>query len=160
MSNSHGILSFPRLFTPAAAKGSDKKKFNCSILIPPNDPQVAVIQAEVDAAKQNTFPSGYTSSDECFGLYDTRMQGKDYYDPRFAGWYILSSNASETDKPGVADANHRPIVDPGAVVSGMMGWLVTNIVGYTAGRGLTNSAGGPSVFSVRVRHNIKLYRKS
>ena len=136
MSNYHGIIHFPRLFVPKAADGSDKKKYNCGILIPANDPQVPIIQAEVEAGKMNSFPSGYTGTDCCFGLYEDKVPpNKSYHDPRFIGWYLLTANAAEADRPGVADANRQQIIDSGAVVSGMMGWLIVNIAGYTTGRG-------------------------
>ena len=136
MSNYHGIIHFPRLFVPKAAEGSDKKKYNCGILMTASDPQVPHIQAEVDAAKLNSFPSGYTGVDCCFGMYEDKVPAtKSYHDPRFIGWYLLTANAGEADKPGIADANRQQIIDSGAVVSGMMGWMIVNIAGYTTGRG-------------------------
>lgn len=130
-----GILSFPTLFTPKIATGGTEAKFGVSVLIPPNDPQIAVLQAEVEAAKLNTFPSGYTGQDECFGAYDTKYAGKSYHDPRFSGWYVFSCSAKAEDRPSVVDVNYNPIIDPGAVFSGMVGFVNAGISGYIKGKG-------------------------
>jgi len=130
-----GILSFPALFTPKLAQGATEPKFSAVVLIQPTDPIVAQLQAEVDQAKQNTFPSGYTGSDECFGAYDVKYAGKDYYDPRFSGWYVFSCSAKAEDRPEVVDVNYNKIIDPGSVYSGMVAYVNANISGYVKGRG-------------------------
>lgn len=130
-----GVLSFPTLFTPKIARGADQAKYSVTVLLPPNDPQVQQIQAEVDNAKLNGFPSGYTGQDECFGPYDTKYAGKDYYDQRFSGWYVFSCTAKQEDKPTVVDLNYTPIIDPGAVFSGMVGYVNANVSAYTKGKG-------------------------
>ena len=130
-----GIISFPTLFTPKVAKGATDPKYSCTVLLPPNDPQIAALQAEVDAAKLNTFPSGYTGQDECFAPYDVKYAGKDYYDPRFSGWYLFSCSAKQDDRPSVVDTNYTPIIDPGAVYSGMVAYVNANISGYVKGKG-------------------------
>jgi hypothetical protein len=130
-----GIISFPTLFTPKVAKGATEAKFGVSVLLPPGDPQIAAIQAEVDAAKANSFPSGYTGQDECFGPYDTKYAGKDYYDQRFSGWYVFSSSAKADDKPSVVDQAYQPVIDPSQVYSGMVAYVNAAISGYTKGKG-------------------------
>jgi len=130
-----GILSFPALFTPKVAKGANEPKFSCTVLIPPNDPQIAQIQAEVDAAKLNTFPSGYTGTDECFGPYDVKYQGKEYYDPQFSGWYVFSCSAKAEDKPAVVDLARQPVIDPSVVYPGSIVYVNAGISGYVKGKG-------------------------
>ena len=130
-----GIISFPTLFTPKVAKGATDPKFGVSVLLPPTDPQVATLQAEVDAAKANGFPSGYTGQDECFGPYDTKYAGKDYYDPRFSGWFVFSCSAKADDRPAVVDPVHTPIIDPSQVFSGMVAYVNAGISAYTKGKG-------------------------
>lgn len=135
MSTIKGILSFPCVFTPKAAKGATEPKFSASVLLEPNDPQTVLIQAEVDAAKANAFPSGYTGADCCLTPYDTKYAGKDYYDPRFAGWWVFSCSAKADDRPAVVDANRMPVVDPATVYGGMVVYLNAGISGYTKGKG-------------------------
>lgn len=135
MATIKGILSFPAIFTPKAAQGSDEAKYSCTVLIAPNDPQIAALQAEVDAAKANSFPSGYNGANECFGPYDTKYAGKDYYDPRFSGWYVFSCSAKADDRPAVVDVNRQPVVDPAAIFSGCVAYVNAGISGYTKGRG-------------------------
>jgi hypothetical protein len=104
-------------------------------LLPPNDPQVAIIQAEVEAAKVNGCPSGYNGADECFGLYEHKIPAdKNYYDPRFNGWYLFTCTAKEVDRPSVVDMAFTPIIDPGAVYSGMVGYVNAGISYYPKGK--------------------------
>jgi len=136
MSTFNGIISFPTLFTPQTPKGATEAKFSAALLIPPGDPQIALIQAEVEAAKLNTFPSGFpANADLCFGPYDVKYQGKDYYDPRFTGWFVLTTTAKADDRPTVVDVNMQKIIDPGAVRPGTVGWLSCGISGYVKGTG-------------------------
>jgi hypothetical protein len=129
-----GIISFPSLFTPSLAKGATEPKYSVTVLLPPNDPQAAVIHAEVEQAKLDGCPSGYNGADECFGAYDVRYAGKDYYDPRFAGWWVFSCTAKAEDRPSVVDTNYNPIIDPGAVFSGMVGYVNAGISYYPKGK--------------------------
>lgn len=135
MATIKGILSFPAVFTPKLAKGATEEKYSCTVLLAPGDPQIAAIQAEVDAAKANSFPSGYNGADECFGPYDTKYAGKDYYDPRFTGWYVFSCSAKADDRPAVVDVNRQPVIDPSKVFSGQMVYVSAGISGYTKGKG-------------------------
>ena len=135
MATIKGVLSFPALFQAKVAKGATDAKFGCTVLLAPGDPQIAMLQAEVEAAKANSFPSGYTGADECFGPYDTKYAGKEYYDPRFSGWYVFSCSAKEDDRPAVVDMSRMPVVDPAKVFSGMVAYVSAGISGYTKGKG-------------------------
>lgn len=136
-----GILSFANLFQArqtkdAAGNGTGDPKFGMALLLAPSDPQVAMINAEVQAAKNATFPSGMgNKSDVCFALYDEKFRGKDYYDPRFSGYYVLTATAKESDRPAVVTQTMQKIIDPGAVFSGQIVHASVNIGGYTKGTG-------------------------
>lgn len=130
-----GILSFPRLFEPTAAKGSTDKKYGLILLLPPNDPQIAQIQQNYNTAVADAFPNGYTGVDQCFEPYDTRMQGKEWYDPRFSGWYVLSANSREDNAPEIVDAQLQPLMNRAKVYPGCVVYANINIYGYTSGRG-------------------------
>lgn len=137
----NGILLFPTLFQPKAVKDAQGNptgdpKFSASLLLPPTDPQLAALQQEVEQAKANTFPSGFPQKgDLCLLPYDTKFAGKDYYDPRFSGWWVFSTTAKADDKPAVVDMQHQPVVDSSIVCSGAMVWLNAGISGYTKGTG-------------------------
>ena len=132
-----GVLTFPTLFHAKCAKGSDVPKYNTGILFPPGDPQIVTVQREVDAAKQNTFPNGLPAkADLCFGPYDVKIpKDKDYYDPRFSGWHLLTCTAKEEDRPAVVDLQWNKILDPGAVFSGAIAHVSLGISGYVKGTG-------------------------
>lgn len=136
-----GIISFPTLFTPkpvrdAQGNPTGDAKYSLQLLLPPNDPQLSAVQAEVNTASANTFPSGFPAkADKCLAPYDEKYKGKDYYDPRFSGWWVLGCTAKAEDKPAVVDANLQPLMDPGAVFSGAVVWVHLGISGYTKGTG-------------------------
>ena len=132
-----GIISFPTIFTPKIPKGLRDPKYSCGLLIPPTDPQLAGLKAEVEAAKsnKNMFPSGYNGTAECLSLYDEKYAGKSYYDSRFSGWYELYCTAKENEQPLVVDMNRQPIVDQRDVFSGAVVYVVAGVSGYAQGTG-------------------------
>ena len=131
-----GILNFPNLFVAKIAKGATEAKFSCGIILPPNDPQIPALLQEVAQAKLNTFPNGYTGTDQCFDLYENKITpDKDYHDPKFKGYYLLTATAKEQDRPAVVDMNRQPIIDPAAVFGGMVGYMSLGISGYPKGKG-------------------------
>jgi len=131
-----GILSFPKVFTPEVPKAGGEAKFSCSVLIPPTDPQVAQLQAEVEQAKLNGCPSGYDGKNECFGLYEVKIPpSKDYHDPRFVGWYVFTCTAKADDRPAVVDMNRTPVIDPSKVYSGAVAYVNAGISYYPTGNG-------------------------
>lgn len=130
------IISFPKLFVAKPAKGSTEPQFGAGFLFPPNDPQIAQIQAEVDAAKANTFPKGFpASAGVCFEAYDTKFAGKEYYDPRFSGWHVLSTTAKQDSRPASVNMAGQPIMDPAKVYSGAVVYAHVGIGGYVKGKG-------------------------
>ena len=130
------IISFPTIFTPKVAKGATEAKFSSTFLIAPDHPQLGLLQAEFDAAVANGFPSGLQSSnDVCFAPYDVKYAGKDYHDPRFSGWFAVSTSAKVDDRPSVVGLDMQPIIDPSAVYSGMLVHANFNISAYTKGKG-------------------------
>lgn len=131
-----GILSFPALFTAKTPQGSNEAKFSCAILIAPNDPQIAAINAAVETSSRDTFPSGFPAKgDKCFSTYDEKYRGKEYYDPKFSGYWVFTCTAKEADKPAVVNAQLQPIMDPSKVFPGAVVWVNAGISGYTKGTG-------------------------
>lgn len=136
MATIKGILNFPHLFVANVAKGATEAKFGTGILIPNNDPQVQSLLAEVEAAKANSYPSGYTGADCCFDLYEKKvLPTKEYHDPRFVGWYLFTCSSKAEDKPAVVDASRQPVIDPAKVYGGTVAYVSAGISGYTKGKG-------------------------
>jgi len=131
-----GIISFPALFQAKTPTGSNEAKFSCAVLIAPHDPQVAAINAAVEQASRDTFPSGFPSKgDKCFMPYDEKFRGKEYYDPKFSGYWVFSCTAKEADKPAVVNSQLQPVMDPAKVFPGAVVWVNAGISGYTKGTG-------------------------
>lgn len=130
------MISFPTLFTAKAPKGSNTPRFDAVFLLPPDDPQAGTLYQMVEQAKADTFPSGFPQKgDLCFGRYEDKYQGRDYYDPRLNGWWVLTATAKAEDRPPVVDMNRQPVIDPAQVYSGAMVWANVGISGYTKGTG-------------------------
>lgn len=130
-----GILNFPNVFTAKVAKGATDAKYSIGVLLPPNDPQIPAILQEVEQAKLNTFPNGYTGSDQCFDLYQNKITpDKDYHNPKFVGWYLFTASAKADDKPAVVNMNRQPILDPSQVYGGKVAYVSAGISGYTKGK--------------------------
>lgn len=132
-----GILSFPKVFTPSIAKGATEPKYGLQLLFPPGDPELTRIWNDFQIALKETYPSGVLprGADVCLMNYKEKFEGKDYYDPRLADWYVFSCSAKAEDKPVVVDMNRQPILDPGLVCSGMLAWVSAGISGYSKGTG-------------------------
>ena len=125
----HGIARYPHIANPSAPKGSDKKKHSVSILIPKTDPQCAMIQAEVEAAKANGFPSGFpqnaTTCWEDLALTDPANIAVANY------MSLKSSTNVDNGMPRIVDANIQPILDP-AIDSNMIGMMIYVDVGVAS----------------------------
>lgn len=131
------ILSFSEIFTAKVPKAGGDPKFSAMGLLPPNDPQLPALLAEVEAAKANTFPSGFPiNSHVCLDLYEKKVTpDKDYHDSRFVGWYAFTCSAKIDDRPAVVDTARTAIIDPAAVYSGMVVHISAGISGYVLGNG-------------------------
>ena len=141
MAQIKGILLFHSAFQAKASKDAagnptGDPKFSASVLIAPNDPQLSAIQAEVNAASANTFPNGLPrNADLCFGRYEEFFQGKDYYNPKFLGYYVFKCTAKADDRPAVVNSALQPLLDPAALFPGAVVWLSAGISGYVKGTG-------------------------
>lgn len=134
----YGIASFTKaVFTPQVSKAGGDPKYRIGVLIPPSDPQVATISAEFNRAVADSFPNGMPrNTDVCWGTYDDFFFGKEYYDPRFKGWYYFKCSATADQKPAVVHfPSLQPILDPAKVYGGAMVWVHANMTGYTKGSG-------------------------
>lgn len=141
------VASFPNFFQATKVKGSDRARYGVQVLIPPDHPQLGEVWNEFEAVKNAGFPSGLGNrATVCFGLYEEQVNtGKDYYDPRFNGWYQLSLY-SPGDKPRPAVVQEMPngsleaVMDPAKGFSGELIHVHFNM--YTFTEGNTGVAGG------------------
>lgn len=132
-----GILSFPALWTPKLAKGATEPKYGLQLLFPPGDPELTRIWNDYQIALKETYPSGVVppKADFCLMNYKAKFEGKEYYDPRLADWWVFSCSAKADDRPAVVGMDGQPIIDPGSVCSGMIVYVNAGISGYNKGTG-------------------------
>jgi hypothetical protein len=136
-----GILNFQAIFqakrsTDAAGQPTGDPKFSCSLLIAPTDPQITAINAAVEQASRDTFPSGFPAKgDICWQKYGDKYRGKEYFKPELADWWVFSCTAKEADKPAVVNLQLQPVMDPAKVFKGAVVWVNAGISGYTKGTG-------------------------
>lgn len=129
-----GILSFPHVFAPYSGNPQYAAKYSVNVLLPPSDAQIAAIQQEIETAKLNQWPSGAPQGIRVpLQSYDQKYQGKDYYDPRFAGWWVLIANANADDTIPVVNEARQPVLDKGDVYSGAVAHVACGIAAYGGG---------------------------
>lgn len=137
-----GILSFPVITANALAnkkKADPGAKYGLTLIFLPGDAQIEEIKRIVDTEIADGYPNGMPGAAKvCFSLYDERYKDKDYYDPRFAGSYVLSCSAPEgsfSPQQHVIDSNMQPIMDPAQVYAGAVAWVNVGISKYSKGTG-------------------------
>ena len=115
-----GILSYPHLFQPRAVQQGQEPKYSCTVLIKDDDPQLQTILAIQEQEKQNGFPSGFPANGKLFCKPCTDRPG----------YHQIGGSAKADQKPVVVDANLQPVIDPGAVFAGGIGWVQFNTFSY------------------------------
>lgn len=138
----NGVASFPQLFNATTVPGSDRSRYGVQILITPDHPQLNELWQEVEAKKAEGFPSGMPNGATCcFGRYEDQVnRNKDYYDPRFNGWWMLSAY-SPGDKPRPACVMENAtgglenVMDPSKPYSGELMDFHVSIYSFKEGRG-------------------------
>jgi len=129
-----GIVRYMHAVNPSAARGSDKMRYSCSILIPKDDPQVPRIIAALAACVSNGFPAGMpASADTCWEDLAITNPGN----AALANYYQLkSATGVEYGQPSIFDAQLQPCMDPGldGKLTGQWVWIGGQFATYTAGK--------------------------
>ena len=111
-------LSYPALFAPKAAPGSDRLKYSASIIVPKSDKAtLKKIQDAVEEAKnlgKTTKWGGKIPAKLKTPLRDGDEERPD--DPAYADSYFF--NCSSDRKPGIVDRNLQAILDPEEIYAG------------------------------------------
>lgn len=130
-----GIARYVHIMKPGAPKGSDRLRWSGNILIHKNDPQCATITAEIEAAKQNGFPSGFPANgDVCWHdlavTEPANIALKDYMCLKF------STNVDQ-DRPHFVDGGFNQFIDPMADsnATGKIVYVDGYIGSYDKGKG-------------------------
>ena len=133
MSKYKGIARYTHLVNPSAAKNTDKLMYSNTLLIHKSDPQCTTINAEVEAAKANGFPSGFPANgntcwNDCAVSEPGNVHIKDYMS-------LKASTKADQGQPVFVDANLQPIIDPGmdGKLSGEIVWVDVGIASYSQG---------------------------
>lgn len=123
-------LSYVKVFTPAAAPGSDTLKYSVSVLIDKKDTAtLSKVKAAIDEAKKDgatKYWGGKVPANLKTPLRDGDVDRPD--DAAYAGKYFF--NCSSTRKPGVVDAELNAILDPEEVYSGCYGRVNVNFYAF------------------------------
>jgi hypothetical protein len=130
------ILSFPSLHKAKSIAGGDPR-FGASFLLQNTHPQFNQLNAEFTTIRNAAFPSGVPrTANVCLELYQDKYVGKEYFDPRFNGWWVLSCTRAEEDgKPDVVTTSLERITDPGLVFPGQLVHVNFGMSAYTKGTG-------------------------
>lgn len=106
-----GRIAWPELFTPKAFEEGGEKKYQCSILIPKDDPQAKVVMETVAGLIKSDL-GGKAPDDRYMPVKDGDKSGNADY----AGH--IEIRCKNTRKPGVVDQNLETIIDPELIRSG------------------------------------------
>ena len=110
-----GILSYPHLFVPKAVNKDGNPKYSTGTLIPKNDPQIAKIQAAIDAEKAAGFPEGFPPKGtlclkDCVREFPANTE--------LANYHFIPAGTDQQYKPSVVGMDRLPIVDQALVYPG------------------------------------------
>ena len=118
-----GILSYPHLFQARSVQPGDDPKFSVTVLLKKGDPQIATVQAVIDACKLNGFPAGFPATGKVF-MKDGDETGK------HPGYMMVQANCRADQRPIVVDSNLQPVTDPSQVYAGAIAWASLNTSNY------------------------------
>ena len=111
-------MSFPNLFRPRAAQGSDKEKFGVALLIPPTADVKLLKDAAAKAAKEkwgDNLPSKLKSP-----FLDAGDHDREGYDE---GWLLV--RASTLQRPGIVNAAGANVTEESEVYPGR--WCLASL---------------------------------
>lgn len=122
-------FSYAHLFTPTAVEGSDNKKYNVSLLIKKNHPQIKEIKKAIQAAIAGGHPKwkGKTPAKLKLPLRDGDEDRPD--NPEYAGHYFLGANSNIRPKVVDRDLNE---IGPDDFKSGDYGMAAINFYTFSA----------------------------
>lgn len=131
------MISFkPNLFTPTKITPQSEPRYDVSFLIHPTDQYFSEIKTLFDNAAMEGYKGNIPpGTDICFKDYDTYFRHKEYYNPQFSGWYLLSMTAKLDKKPPIVDQYKQPILDPSRIYAGRMVWVLFGLSYYPNGKG-------------------------
>lgn len=148
-------LSFPSLWEPTAAKGSDKKKYSLTMLFPKNADLSTLRKLAVDAitaaswggADRKKWPANLRNFDLRTHIADAGRTGWPFrngdnqdYDGYQDMVSVVASN--EHQKPAIVGRDRNPIVDQADVYPGCYGHAVITAYAWdhpTGGKGVSFS---------------------
>jgi hypothetical protein len=131
-----GILSYPHLFTARKVNATSDPKFSVNVLLRKDDPQVAVLQAAIQEAKLNGFPSGFPATGKTclidLAAMPTPNGPVPHADARLHNYFELRTSSKEESRPHVVMLPEiQPITDPALVFPGCVGWVDFSVFSYS-----------------------------
>lgn len=107
-------LAFPNLFKPTTVNGEGEPAYSCSLILPPNHPQLEELRkAQENVGKDKwgdkwaTVKKEITAKDR-FAMHDGDT--KSQYDG-FEGNFFVAARAKQSARPTVIDGNKSPLTE-------------------------------------------------
>lgn len=123
-------FSYPNVFQPKAAPGSETQKYSCSLLID-KDPE---LKKKIDAAIKAAITEGISKKWGGTKPKTLKLPLRDgdekLDDPNYEGKYFI--NANNTMAPGVVGPDKMPIVDPNEFYAGCHGYASITFYAFDA----------------------------
>lgn len=105
-------LAFPALFEPRVDPDTGRKSYGCALILPPDHPQIAEINAAMDAAGAGKWADKWPMTKKALekqdrmALHDGDIKAK--YDG-YAGNLFINANSNENSPPTVVDQLRQPL---------------------------------------------------
>lgn len=128
-----GIIRYPHLITPSAAKGSDSLNYSVQLLIHKSDLQCPIITKAMNEVTANAYPNGIPKNfNNCWkdlAIEDPNNEAlKDYMS-------LKASTKVGQILPSIVDEKMQPLLDPSvdSTAAGFIGYVVGSIATYNKG---------------------------
>lgn len=105
-------LAFPALFEPRVDADTGRKSYGCALILPPDHPQIAEIEAAMEAAGKAKWADKWPITKKALekqdrmALHDGDIKAK--YDG-YAGNLYINANSNENTPPTVVDQLRQPL---------------------------------------------------
>lgn len=127
--NARGL--YAHLLEAHAFNEGDRKKYSLRVLIPEDEPTLAALEAEIEAAKAE-FKAKFGKDFPKRG--DVSLREADYYDNdgAYDGFKVMSTSSSEKFAPVVVDEAVQPVTDASVFYNGIGVAVVVRPFAYSA----------------------------
>jgi hypothetical protein len=127
-------VSFPHVFEPSAARGSDREEYSIKGMIPKSDPSAKALNEYIRAAIVARWPKGRPAGEFRSPMRDGDAEGER---EEYKGCWVVTLKSGKDRPPKVVDRLKKDIIDPERIYAGCWCRAVISAYAYdNLGRGV------------------------